>query len=1034
MLNIKNNSENFIKLAIEVLEQENIVQNSIDNAVNYIRQAIEQIKIEKYEVTSIELNDIVIKKSEKTKQIIPTIIPTTAKDKTLIYESGNTGFFTVDNNGLITYINEGEDRIKVTASNGVTAYAKVSCVDDEKLEEKPNEVISNYTGIAISNDDKEVYLGLPISLNATVFPYDVYGENKYIVTSSDTSVIEADEEYIAKGLSDYPHVLMPKKCGKVTITASTIDKKFSDSIIIEVKEVPVKTFKEEEIYHINNNDWNIVKGQLNTLEEARKNSQGFNSALLWAKNNGFRKVVLEKGFYHIDPTSTIYMRSNIFVDMNESEIKLFPNTANSYHAIFFKEGSGENLIEQKTYNMNTVSLDRNEEYVLPLENIEVLSLTNKDNLYADKIKIGDVIKTQIKEISNNATNGWHLGCRMRIDYLLNNNIIESEDIALHYHYNPVINKIQLKKDINYNSITISLILKNMTNTMDVNIYAKELKVYRLSEEVLHDAELNNGVITGERDDKSTAYPNWSSVGATEGGCSIIFNEGNNNGISKLNVRKSIGFNIASSTGSDAYNVLGKTSNTYIQSSLLEEGSFDDEGNPIEKEAMFRLNRVVDITPHKKNGTLEISYGLGYHGYDRLRARVSDLYFLDDNEKVVAIRKGAYNFKSYEIPKEATKLKIAFHWNLGVPTSGDSDFGGSIGFVSSYRTPIHNFIYNCIIEDNYSCGFANCGGQKFIIKDNIFRRNTGRMPSCDIDWEDGWEFMQDNIVIGNTFESYNGVIVCAGNNFLFTENEFNGISTFWGRTQNMNMFNNNIKGKVDWSSQTDSRIIGNNINSQVSTGANHGSNAKYYCTLEGNTFKNGNIANVSNKIVKNNKFIDKCAMGENITDINNCQFLGEGSKDIELRFTGEKTIKDCIFNDISLRLYINQVKENDLYVIFNNCSFNNSMPYNFNNIFGVFNNCIFENTPFIGYCGAEFNNCKLNNIKSNLVNIYSLKAKDTVFNNTEITLEANNTNPLVNIAWRKDEGIYNFYFNNCILPTNYVFCPSNKTSWIKQIIK
>ena len=60
--------------------------------------------------------------------------------------------------------------------------------------------------------------------------------------------------------------------------------------------------------------------------------------------------------------------------------------------------------------------------------------------------------------------------------------------------------------------------------------------------------------------------------------------------------------------------------------------------------------------------------------------------------------------------------------------------------------------------------------------------------------------------------------------------------------------------------------------------------------------------------------------------------------------------------------------------------------------------------------------------------------DTVFNNTEIILDTNNTNPLVNISWRKDEGIYNFYFNNCILPTDYVFCPSNKTNWIKQIIK
>ena len=58
-----------------------------------------------------------------------------------------------------------------------------------------------------------------------------------------------------------------------------------------------------------------------------------------------------------------------------------------------------------------------------------------------QIKIGDIIKIQIKEISNNASNPWQLGCRMRIDYLLDNNIVGSEDIALHYHYNPIINRI-----------------------------------------------------------------------------------------------------------------------------------------------------------------------------------------------------------------------------------------------------------------------------------------------------------------------------------------------------------------------------------------------------------------------------------------------------------------------------------------------------------------------------------------------------------------------------------------------------------------
>ena len=85
-------SKKFIRLAKEILDQENVTQNSVNNAINYIRQAIEQIKTEKSEVTSIELNDIIIKKSGRTKQITPTIIPATAKDKTLTYESEELGY------------------------------------------------------------------------------------------------------------------------------------------------------------------------------------------------------------------------------------------------------------------------------------------------------------------------------------------------------------------------------------------------------------------------------------------------------------------------------------------------------------------------------------------------------------------------------------------------------------------------------------------------------------------------------------------------------------------------------------------------------------------------------------------------------------------------------------------------------------------------------------------------------------------------------------------------------------------------------
>ena len=67
---LNEDSKNYIRAAIEELEVSNPSQDSIDKAVVYIKQAIEQIKKEKYEVVSIELNDIIIKKSEKTKHLL----------------------------------------------------------------------------------------------------------------------------------------------------------------------------------------------------------------------------------------------------------------------------------------------------------------------------------------------------------------------------------------------------------------------------------------------------------------------------------------------------------------------------------------------------------------------------------------------------------------------------------------------------------------------------------------------------------------------------------------------------------------------------------------------------------------------------------------------------------------------------------------------------------------------------------------------------------------------------------------------------
>ena len=92
------------------------------------------------------------------------------------------------------------------------------------------------------------------------------------------------------------------------------------------------------------------------------------------------------------------------------------------------------------------------------------------------------------------------------------------------------------------------------------------------------------------------------------------------------------------------------------------------------------------------------------------------------------------------------------------------------------------------------------------------------------------------------------------------------------------------------------------------------------------------------------------------------------------------------------------------------------------------------------------NIYIDDIKTDTIDTYSqeeimdvlvYESEELEYGEHKIKIEVlaeNNTNPLVNIAWRSGEDIYNFYFNNCVLPANYVFCPVNKTNWIKQIIK
>lgn len=282
-----------------------------------------------------------------------------------------------------------------------------------------------------------------------------------------------------------------------------------------------------------------------------------------------------------------------------------------------------------------------------------------------------------------------------------------------------------------------------------------------------------------------------------------------------------------------------------------------------------------------------TYILGYHfGYQDIEqwshSRIYDVFYYDKDKKLISYEKGLMRFRQYEMPEGTCYMNIALY-DSAVPTSGYSDFGGAISFIEERDMPIRNFIVDCKIENNYSTGFAACGGQRWIIKGNTWSKNGGRMPGCDIDWEDGWNYMQCDMISDNEFLSYNNVILCAGMySSAFYNNKFYGVtcvypkSNFYSFVQNSFIKDtekvSNSTGKAGFGARSDIWLYNNTFQGGVvSTEVNH-SEANYRIRMIQNHFN-------SSMLVTNNR-----------TDVTECEFTGKGSVTTE---TVEKcTFKDC----------------------------------------------------------------------------------------------------------------------------------------------
>jgi len=289
--------------------------------------------------------------------------------------------------------------------------------------------------------------------------------------------------------------------------------------------------------------------------------------------------------------------------------------------------------------------------------------------------------------------------------------------------------------------------------------------------------LTNGTIQGDRD----THDYTTVKGTHEWGCGLVINGGQNCIIEKIKATDFPGYGIVTSSGNNANRFYA------VNVKDIEVGDIDNNGELIVS-AVNSRTKAYNITACK--GEFEFGYTLGYQGYPYIKNVKYSAYFYDGNNTFISTQ-NCLQFRKVIIPEGAVYVRLVFS-QINITSNL-----GYVGWISNFKPSINMVLRSCSLTNNRSLGFAFCGGQKWTIENNTFENNGGQAPGYAIDFEDGWELMQDIIVRNNRFSGNKSgdIVGCAGDNIIFEGNEFTSTVYMWGRTTNYsfikNIFKNNI---------------------------------------------------------------------------------------------------------------------------------------------------------------------------------------------------------------------------------------------------
>lgn len=357
-----------------------------------------------------------------------------------------------------------------------------------------------------------------------------------------------------------------------------------------------------------------------------------------------------------------------------------------------------------------------------------------------------------------------------------------------------------------------------------------------------------------------------------------------------------GFCVTSSKGMERIHQSGYRP---VLAKWIESGGFSDTGEPIPNERHCRTTQPYDFVGTGKQapleGEFEFGYIFGYGSFQGIFDRNYEACFYDEDMNFI-VKKRYIQYKKNAIPENARYIHLEFN-----QPSAKAVISGMVGSLTNLEAPVDVHFHNNRMYDNRSLGFAFCGGQRWIMENNIFEKNGGQAPSYGIDFEDGWDLMQDVVFRNNTFKDnvQGDVVVCAGSELLFSGNEFEKTVHVWGRTHNYTFENNRFIGNsAGFMTRTGAATIQNNLFSNCTVNVTYDrphNDGIYYADGE-------EQPPTPSVTLVGNTFVDSKTVGGTYIDLLACSL-----KNTTLR-AGEKTqlvrVRDCKLENTTIQYAAN----------------------------------------------------------------------------------------------------------------------------------